>query len=210
MTSVPDAWVDSIKPYVSRQVWALVELMRLTGMRCGEACAMRACDIDMTGSLWIYTPETHKTAHRGHHRVVELGKRSQEVIRGFLRTDLEAPLFSPAQAMAEHRTKLHARRKTPMSCGNRPGSNRKAKPRKQPRDRYDSTAVRQAVQRACKRAGVPQWHPHQLRHSFLTRVRKEFGLELASTLAGHRHVAVTERYAHADRQKARAIVAKIG
>ena len=35
---VPDAFVDAIRPHVSRQVWAMVELQRLSGMRPGEVC----------------------------------------------------------------------------------------------------------------------------------------------------------------------------
>src|SRR5271157_2466481 len=58
---VPDAFVDAIKPYVSRQVWAMVELQRLSGMRPGEVCMMRSCDLDTSGRVWAYTPESHKT-----------------------------------------------------------------------------------------------------------------------------------------------------
>ncbi len=32
---VPDAFVDAIRPHVARQVWAMIELQRLTGMRPG-------------------------------------------------------------------------------------------------------------------------------------------------------------------------------
>ncbi len=33
---VPDEFVDAIRPHTSRQVWAMIELQRLTGMRPGE------------------------------------------------------------------------------------------------------------------------------------------------------------------------------
>src|SRR3954454_3124492 len=62
-TPVPDAYVDAIRPYVSRQVWAMIELQRLTGMRPGEVTMMRTCDLDMTGQRWVYTPRRHKTEH---------------------------------------------------------------------------------------------------------------------------------------------------
>jgi integrase len=35
---LPDAFVDAIRPYISQQVWAMIELQRLTGMRPGEVC----------------------------------------------------------------------------------------------------------------------------------------------------------------------------
>ncbi len=45
---VPDACVEAIRPHVSRQIWAMVELQRLTGMRSGEVTTMRTGDLDMT------------------------------------------------------------------------------------------------------------------------------------------------------------------
>jgi integrase len=55
---VPDADMDAIRPFVSRQVWAMIELQRLTGMRPGEACQMRTCDINTQGRIWEYRPQT--------------------------------------------------------------------------------------------------------------------------------------------------------
>jgi len=48
--------VEAIKPHVSRQVWAVLELMLLTGARPGEVCSMRPVDIDTTGEVWTFTP----------------------------------------------------------------------------------------------------------------------------------------------------------
>ncbi len=223
---VPDEHVDAIRPYVSRQVWAIVELQRLTGMRSGEVVIMRGCDLDMTGKLWLYRPASHKTEHHGHERVVEIGPKAQAVIRPFLKPDLEAPLFSPADAEAERRAKMHAKRKIPLKYGNRPGTNRKRKPMRTPKDRYIPTSYCRAIARACGQADfaakeqkrlppdseriIPRWHPHQLRHNFATAVRKQFGIEIARILLGHRSAAITEIYAEVDRTKAREIMAKIG
>ena len=49
-------------------------------------------------------------------------------------------------------------RRTPLSCGNRPGTNRNAKCAKQPRQQYDANIYRQAVHRACDQA-FPAPHP---------------------------------------------------
>lgn len=207
---VPDEYVDAIQSHVSRQVWAIVDLQRLTGMRPGEVVIMRGLDLDMTGKLWLYRPASHKTQHFGHERVVEIGPKGQAVIRPFLKPDLEAPLFSPTDAAAEHRAMLHAKRKTPLKYGNRPGTNRKRKPKRTPRERYDTDSYRRAIVRACKLAKVPAWFPHRLRHNYATMIRKEYGIETARILLGHRSAVTTEIYAEVDRAKAREIVAKIG
>jgi len=223
---VDDAYVDAIQSHVSRQVWAIVELQRLSGMRSGEVVIMRGRDLDMSGKLWLYRPASHKTLHHGHDRTVELGPRALAVIRPFLKPDLEAFLFSPVEAEAERRKAMQAKRKTPISCGNRPGTNRKRKPKRTPKDRYTRDSYRRAIARACDLADrearkrknlppdsgriIPRWHPHQLRHNFATVVRKRYGIETARILLGHRSAVVTEIYAEVDRTKARKIVARIG
>ena len=48
---MPEADVEAIQPFVARQVWAMVQLQRLTGMRPGEVCRMRMCDLDISGAV---------------------------------------------------------------------------------------------------------------------------------------------------------------
>ncbi len=233
---IDDASVNAVRPHVSKQVWAMIELQRLTGMRSGEVVIMRACDIEMDGAIWIYRPASHKTEHHGHSRVVEPGPKAQAVIRPFLQPELSGYLFSAIDADVERRAELHRHRKTPKSCGNRPGTNRKRSPRRQPQQRYTTASYRRGIQRGIEKAFphpelsrirqrdlTPQqrdelkkwrrehhWHPHQLRHSFATRVRKEYGLESAKVLLGQTTIAAAEIYAEADRERAAAIAAKIG
>lgn len=207
---VVDAHILAIRPYVNPQVWAMVELQRLTGMRSGEVTIMRASDIDIAGVEWNYRPASHKTAHHGHERAVPLGPKARAIIRQFLKVEAGAYLFSPSDAELDRRAAQHAARKIPIRQGNRPGSNRKKKPKRRPREYYSPDTYRIAIRRACKKASVPTWHPHQLRHTFATKVRKEFGIEPARILLGHRSMAVTELYAEIDRAKTRHVVERIG
>ena len=122
--------VDATLACCSPQVAAMVQLQRVTGMRSGEVCRMRTADINTQGTVWTYAPAKHKTLYRGHVRIVYLGPKAQAIVREWLRADLEAFLFQPAEAEIWRRDQRHAKRATPLSCGNRPGTNRKAKPRK--------------------------------------------------------------------------------
>src|SRR5260221_4242648 len=79
---VAEAWVERTLKHVSRQVGGLIRLQLATGMRPGEACIMRGCDIGTSGKVWIYRPEKHKTAHRGHERVIYLGPPAQGSVSG--------------------------------------------------------------------------------------------------------------------------------
>ncbi|WP_240911487.1 tyrosine-type recombinase/integrase [Paludisphaera soli] len=215
---VPDAFVDAIEPYVSRQVWALVELQRLTGMRPGEACVMRTADIDTSGKVWVYTPERHKTEHHGRERRIYLGPAAQAILRPWLRTELTAYLFSPAEATAERQAAMRERRRTRVQPSQR--NRGKARPEKEPGEVYTTESYRRAIAYGVKRANadrakrgeseVPSWHPHQLRHSAATRLRKEFGLDVARAVLGHSFPVVTELYAKLDGTKAAEAMGRIG
>ena len=213
---VPDAHVDAIKPFVSRQVWAIVELQRLTGMRPGEVAVIRGCDLDTTGRVWTYMPASHKTAHHGRPRVIYIGPRAQVVLEPFLKRDLGAYLFSPIDAEQERHAELRCNRKSPVQpsqlsraewrrrraeCGRR---------RRSPREQYRTASYCRAIRRACERAGVPPWHPHQLRHTAATRLRKEYGLDAARVILGHKSLAMTEIYAEIDAARAVEIMERVG
>jgi integrase len=206
---VPDADVDAVRPFVSRQIWAMIELQRFTGMRSGEVCNMRTCDLDTSGKLWTYTPERHKAAHHGKERRIPLGPRAQELLRPWLRTDLMAYLFSPREAMEEYQTARRNARTTPLTPSQK-ARKRKAKPRKQPGNRYDPRAYAHAVARACNRAGVPHWHPHQLRHSAGTFLRRECGMDTARAVLGHSDLETTAIYAERDAALADAAMERFG
>lgn len=53
-------------------------------------------------------------------------------------------------------------------------------------------------------------HPHQLRHSAATELRKEFNIETARIILGHRSAAVTTIYAEADQRKAIEAITMVG
>ena len=74
---VPDKHVDTVLTYLSRQVRAMIELQRLTGMRPSETAMVRGSDIDMSGRIWSYVPQSHKTEHHGRSRTIYLGPRAK-------------------------------------------------------------------------------------------------------------------------------------
>ena len=67
-----------------------------------------------------------------------------------------------------------------------------------------------AIGRACKKAGIARWTANQLRHNAATFIRKEFGLDAARVILGHKSAAITEVYAEMDREKAVAVIGRIG
>ena len=69
-------------PYVSEVVADVIRVMRLSGMRPGEACAMMVEQIDRTDpECWRYVPGAGtKTQHRGKPRVIFLGPKCQQIL----------------------------------------------------------------------------------------------------------------------------------
>jgi integrase len=55
-----------------------------------------------------------------------------------------------------------------------------------------------------------RWHPHQLRHSKATEIRKHFGIEASQAVLGHSDLTTTELYATKSLELARKIMREIG
>jgi integrase len=205
---VPVAFVDAIREHVLPEVWGMVQLQLLTGMRPGEVCMMRPGDLDTSSPIWTYRPARHKTTWRGKSRVISIGPRAQVVIRGFLPLDVSAFVFSPRRAMEEKYIRLRKARQTPVQPSQ--VSRRKRKPQHIPSESYKPEAYATAIARGCVKAGVPHWHPNQLRHNHGTEVRRQFGLESAGAALGHSKMSATEIYAERDRGLAERVAAAIG
>lgn len=186
--------------HLSPVLKAMLRVQIATGMRPSEVCRIRPCDIDRTGAAWMYRPTQHKTANKGKRKAVPILGDAREALTDYLNRDANAFCFSPAESMAWWYATLRSNRKSKVQPSQ--VSRAKAKPRKLPRDCYDSNSYRQSIQRAAKRAGVESWHPYQLRHLAGTVVREALGIEAAQALLGHSQLSMTEHYAKLSESKA--------
>ena len=211
---VREAAVDAILPFVSAQVCTMIRLQQLTGMRPNEVIAMRPCDIEQSGEVWLYRPASHKNLWRGHVRQIPLGPQSIAIIKSFLNRHNDAYLFSPAEAEAARQAERRRRRKSPMTpsqAARRPTKHAK----RAKRQNYDVDSYRRAITYGiarARRAGldVEHWHPLQLRHLHATRVREQFGLEGAQVALGHARADVTQVYAERNFELASTIAKRLG
>jgi integrase len=200
--------VQAVLKHVSPQVCTMIQLQLITGMRPGEVVLIRMRDIDRSGPVWTYRPESHKTEHHGVSREIPLGPKAQALVRPWLLADSEAYLFSAAAAIDARRQRQRAARKTRVQPSQE--NRRKQNPAWRPRSQYDVASYRRAIAQGCDKAGVPRWSPNQLRHTCATRLRREYGIEAARIILGHRSALVTEIYAEIDRTKAARIMAEVG
>jgi integrase len=219
---VSEAVVNDTLPHLQPAVADMVRLQLATGMRPGELVIMRTCDLDTTGRVWFYRTCKHKNAHRGHERVVALGPAAKHVVRHYLKTDLQAFLFSPREVMAAWRERLRAARKTKVQPSQT--CRRKRKPKRVPGERYTVKSYASAIAHAVAKGNrerlkggpirpgdyLPHWHPHQLRHTAATKLRRELGLDIARAVLGHRSPQVTELYAQIDMTRAAEAMERLG
>jgi integrase len=206
---VEEAHVEAVLPLLTRPVRAMAQLQQFTGMRPGEVVILRPCDVDRSaGRTWVYRPESHKTEHHGIARVVIFGPRARAVLAPFLLRDPGTYCFSPREAMAEFRERQRQKRKTTVQPSQQ--DRRRRRPRKQPGERYSVDTYGNAIERACHKAGIPPWHPNQLRHAKATEIRREAGLDAARAVLGHRSPAITEVYAELDVGRAAEVMERLG
>jgi integrase len=237
---VSDEVVGKTLPHLPGVVADMVRFQRLTGCRPGEVCQLRPMDVDRSQEVWQYRPASHKTQHHDMERAIFIGPKAQDILRPYLLRPADTCCFSPAESKKQWLEARHAARKTPLSCGNAPGSNRKSHPKRRPKDRYTKDTYNRAIQRGCEAAfdmptelrristKLPDderkrlqklaakwraencWSPNQLRHSAGTQVRREFGLEAAQVILGHAKADVTQVYAERDQALAAEVMGKIG
>jgi integrase len=183
---VPDDVVAATLPHLSSVVRAMVEFQRLTGCRPGEVCSIRPRDIDRSGEVWVYCPESHKTQHRGRDRRIFIGPKAQAILRPFLLRAADSFCFSPQDV-------------TTRRSGSRP-----------PGVRYTANSYRYSIRRKCRQRGIESWAPNQLRHSAATEIRKLFGVEAAQVVLGHAEADVTQIYAERDYDLAARVAKQVG
>jgi integrase len=206
---------------------------------------MRGLDLDTAGPVWFYRPGSdrgrhgaHKNAYRGQDRVIAIGPRAQEVLRPWLRLNLQEYLFQPKEAREAFNAQRRAERKSKVPPSQR-ARKQKRRPKKKPGERYTTVSYGHAIADGCAKAhaqtcgsckrqkkepftawmmrvkGCPAlkafaWHPGQLRHTKATEIRREAGIDAARAVLGHRSPAITETYAELDKGKAAEIMERLG
>jgi integrase len=185
---VPEMVLQTTLPKLPPALRAVAELQFLTGMRPGEALALRTVDLETSGRVWTYKPEKHKTAHHGHERTIFIGPRAQEIVKPWLKTDLQANLFCPADAEEARNAERRRNRQSPMT------PSQATRERKHTREHpwgacYQLASYRQAIVRACDAAFPLPGHLDRAvgesRRAWLARLTLEEKAEIKAWRAGY-------------------------
>jgi len=149
-----------------------------TGLRVHEACGLRRGDIDWQEQKAIVIGKGNREA------VIRFSKRSLAALKEYLSNRAEID-----GAAGRVLTSL------PLFARHDKGTGRKIKPITPTTGR---NIIAQRVREALGEAAVGRITPHSFRHYFVTVILRGSGgnLKLAQSLARHRNIAVTQRYAH--------------
>ena len=175
-----------------------------------RGCQMRTCDLDTRAGLGVPAGPQDRAPRQGPGdppRPPGAGQ-SQALAPGRARPPTSS---SPARRSPERRAEMRARAQDagPTLPAEPQEGEAEEVTRRPLHDRQLPPGDRVRGERAGK-AGVETWHPHQLRHSAATRIRREFGLDVARAVLGHSSPVVTEVYAELDQVKAAEAMGKIG
>ncbi|AWM41739.1 Phage integrase family protein [Gemmata obscuriglobus] len=208
---VLDLHVGAALPFLNPTVRAMALVQRLSGCRPQDVQRMRAGQVDRTALPWVYRPPRHKTDYKGATRTILFGPEAAEILGPILdKLQPDDVVFSPVRAKAERYAALRAKRKTKVQPSQESRKKKPAELKHKTPEIYTRHTYGKSVRAACIKAGVPHWHPNQLRHTYGTEIRRIFGLEAAQVLLGHSKADVTQVYAERNLELASAIARKIG
>lgn len=203
ITAVPIEHVEVTLKNVPDPVRGLILFQLHTGCRPGEATTAHRCELDTTGraklpsgstlaldGVWVYSPSAHKNAWRGSRRFILIGPQGQAALQEFVdRADASGGPGSAAGFLF---------RPSEVAKAPRPGLY------------YATESYARAVAKGAKKAGVPHWHPYQLRHLFAGKIRDLLTSEHAKEVLGHKHLSMTDHYTDVGLLKAAEAVRKAG
>jgi integrase len=181
----------------------MLRLIWFTAMRPYEVCEMRPFDILRDDpECWLYIPGRdqgpvgkHKTMRFERVKVIPLTKESQNIIAKYIQdSESKEAVFRPDEAIKIFLEQKALKRKTPLNCGNRPGTNQKEHPMIRPGKNYDHSSLCRACVRACKRAKVEKFVPYDLRRTAATGTRSVLGKDAAKVLLGYTKTETTDIY----------------
>ena len=166
--------VSMTLPFMSKPVAQMVEIQLATGCRAEHVRHLRLCDIEyLDNGEALWTPCKDKSSHKRQRQAIPLSPKAQSIIQqashredGSLAHGHEY-LFRPSHAS-------HARGKTS--------------------ELYRDSSYRRAITRACEKAGIPPWTPHQVRKLVCHEIGNRWGTDGIRAVIGHADSRMADYY----------------
>jgi integrase len=143
-------------------------------------------------------------------KVIYLAKPEIAILTPIIKDRTEGYVFRPSDAISEKHTKKweQAKRKKKTPSRLKRDAARAKAPKVRCNECYSAVSYRKAIERACMKAKVPHWFPYGLRHTGITIVGLECGIEAAQHVAGHKDLRTTLGYFHGEDAIAKGVALK--
>lgn len=164
--AVPFEDIEKAATVAGRVVGSMVRLQAMVGCRLQDITGMKWCEIDRTPVMvdgvacWTWRPSGHKTELLGHEVVYGLPSSAQKILEYLGPCLPTVCLFSPQRAMQHRHDDLRRKRKSEETKRTRERDRRSE--RRAFGSRYSTADYRQALERACKKAKVDRFTPHEI------------------------------------------------
>jgi integrase len=185
---LPVAWehVEPVVAELSPTVGAMLLVQWHTGARSGSICQAKSEQFDRSGAVWLWHP-IHKNQFRGQKLILPIGPKCQEVLALFI--ERKGYLFRPKDSRnrstyGEHYTARSYRQAVKRAAERVNDAKREAA----------GDNLSDAELEALLAALIPDWTPHQVRHTKGHAVRNQYGAEAAQAVLGHETLQTTELY----------------
>ncbi len=168
--------IEAVAVAAGPVVGRMLRVHYLLGCRPGELVSMRWCDLDRTlvQGCWTYRvpDEIAKTAHHGKVTAYAVPPKAQALLA-------QNPCTSPSALVFADLVSRGPSKRNNINTAR-------------------TVAYRERLQHACRKAGIPPFGGHEVRHGAVTAACAKFGAFAAATFANHSKVSTTETYVHQD------------
>jgi len=202
--------IDKTLEKLSPVIRAMVIIHLAIAARPTEVCELRIENIDRQSTeLWAIRLDHHKTDYMDDAppKIFYLAKPEIETLLPIIGNRTEGYIFRPVDAIQHEKDRRATgavfTKKQPSRVAR--DAERAANPKRVFNDCYDFNAYRKAVYAACDKAGIKRWFPYQLRHTGITLIGLEHGVEAAQHTAGHSDIKMTQRYFHGENEIAKRV-----
>lgn len=202
--AVRDSDVIATLPFLPPIVADMVKIQRAACLRPSEVCDLRVGDIVFSDSGTATVDKVkNKIARTGVHRQIAFGYAEQKILRLYCEGRKPEEFLFSMKALVEYQfQQKRLNRKTPMTPSQKQREIDRFKTRF---DRFGenitSNVYARIVARAVNRAifadaGVQKWTPYQLRHAAYSAISAQYGVDVASKVAGHLSPNLARVYDH--------------
>lgn len=166
---------QSIQAMMNRGYDEAMEFAFRNGCRRMEIIGLKKTDVD------FFTRQFTVTGKGGRQRTIPMSDETYDQLWR-LKDDPSEYVFTYIAARTDKRKNVVKGQRYPLT----------------------DAGFRSAQRRAIKKAGVPNFRPHDARHTAATRVLRKSNLRVVQNLLGHADVTTTTKYAHAMAEDVRA------